>query len=85
MLVDEGNRTWNAKTTATNTTCEIPTDDAVAMIYNISLSSNQYQKLTTLCLLHNVAFLTRNQIDNIKSYSNPSITSSQCKSFVTNN
>ena len=48
MVVDECSRTWY--TNVGPRTGHIPTDDAIALIYNINLSPNQCQKLRTLCL-----------------------------------
>ncbi|KAH3737908.1 hypothetical protein DPMN_044506 [Dreissena polymorpha] len=64
MVVEECNQTWH--TDIGPNKCTIPDDDTVAMIYNINLSSSQYQMLRTLCLPHNVIFPTRKTIDAIK-------------------
>lgn len=80
MVVEECNRTWH--TDIGPNKCTIPDDDAVAMIYNINLSSSQYQMFRTLCLPHNVIFPTRKTIDAIKKKFHPTITSHQLKASV---
>ncbi len=80
MVVEECNRAWH--TDIAPSKCTIPDDDAVAMMYNINLSSNQYQMLRTMCLPHNVIFPTRNTINGIKTKFYPKITSYQLKAAV---
>jgi hypothetical protein len=80
MLIDECNRTWHSSVAPTK--CTIPDDDAVVMIYNVNLSTNQYQMLRTLCLPHGVVFPIRNTVDAAKKNFHPHITSYQLKASV---
>ena len=80
MVTDECHRTWH--TDVTPRECTITVHDAVALVYNVNISMNQYQMLRTLCLPHHVVFPTRNSIDAAKSRFHPAITSYQLKSSV---
>ena len=54
MVGEECNHAWHTDIALTK--CTIPDNDAVAMMYSINVSSNQYQMLRTMCLPHNVVF-----------------------------
>ena len=83
MVVDECCRTWHlSSSNALSTKATIPVVEATALIYNVNISTNQYQMIRTLCLPHNVVFPIRNTIDNSKSAFHPPITSCQIKSSV---
>ena len=80
MTVDECNRTWHSS--IKNTKCTIPVVEATALLYNVNLSTNQYQMIRTVCLKYGVVFPPRNSIDNMKKMFHPEITSYQLKSSV---
>ena len=52
------------------------------LLYNVNLSTNQYQMIRTVCLKYGIVFPTRNTIDDLKETFHPEITSYQLKSSV---
>ena len=80
MVFDECNRTWHSSISVSSKL--LPVDDAVALIYNVNLSLQQYQMIRTLCLPHGIVFPTRNTIDDAKIQFHTPITSFQLKSSV---
>lgn len=48
MTVNECHRTWH--TPDNQTKCPIPVVDAAALLYNVNLSTSQYQMIRTVCL-----------------------------------
>ena len=64
MVIEECHRVWHIAQKPFK--CQIPEIDATAMIYNVNLSTKQYQMIRTLCLPYGVVFPTRNSVDTIK-------------------
>ena len=56
--------------------------DATALIYNINLSTNQYQALRTTCLPYGIQFPTWNDVDKVTDNLTPTIHSTEVKSTV---
>ena len=79
MIIEECNRAWHLKPSVSAKKSNIPDVDATALIYNINLSTNQFQMIRTLCLPHNVVFPIRNKIDSMKKTFHPPINSCQLK------
>ena len=75
LTVDECHRIWRGKDNPPWKT--IPTVEATALIYNVNLSTSQYQMIRTACLKHDVVFPVRNDIDKCKSLYHPPISSCQ--------
>ena len=79
--VDACYRTWNT-TVSRPAKSSMPVFDATAMMFNVNLSTQQYQMIRTLCLEHGIVLPPRNDVDNCKKKYHPEITSTQLKSSV---
>ena len=80
MTVEACKRAWKSPPDQAKAT--IPVADATALIFNVNLSTTQYQMIRTICLKHGLVFPTRNDIDTQKKLYHPMITSTQLKSCV---
>ena len=80
MTIEACRHTW--KTPPDTVKCTIPVVDATALVFNVNLSTNQYQMIRTICLEHGVVFPPRNSIDQCKKLYHPEIFSTQLKSSV---
>ena len=54
MTVDECHRIWHTPNNPSK--CTIPVVDATALVYNVNLSTSQYQMIRTVCLKHEMVF-----------------------------
>lgn len=80
MISNECKRVWKYREEKPKGSMSV--DDATALIYNVNLSSRQYQMIRSLCLPHGLLFPTRNDVDKFKKSLHPPIFSCQIKSSV---
>ena len=73
MLISECNRKWKLNANVDKVKASIPLLDAAAMIYNVNLSTNQYQTIRSICLPFNIHFPIRNEVDRMKARFHPPI------------
>ena len=65
-LVQRSKEKWDKEPTEPSGKCHVPVTDACAMMFNINLSVQQYQKLRTYLMEHSIYLPPRNEVDSYK-------------------